>query len=257
MIILNTQGIVLKAVRYKENDVILTLFTRKLGKVSAIAKGAKRNKSSLLSSAQLFSYANYTLKRKGNMYTVNQSDTIKSFYDISYDIEAFSYATYITKLVEGSTCENQTNNRLFILLAQTLYLYTQDNTDKKFITRAFELKFLDYIGFRPVVNRCSSCGNKSIKSSTFNVYEGGLLCDVCSENSEENTKLDVTTIKLMEYILNNDILTCSKAKVSKYITYELEKVLKQYLNVYVENVSFKSLYLLKDIENIKGADKGE
>ena len=63
MIILNTQGIVLKAVRYKENDVILTLFTRKLGKVSAIAKGAKRNKSSLLSSAQLFSYANYTLKR--------------------------------------------------------------------------------------------------------------------------------------------------------------------------------------------------
>ena len=80
MIILNTQGIVLKAVRYKENDVILTLFTRKLGKVSAIAKGAKRNKSSLLSSAQLFSYANYTLKRKGNMYTVNQSDTIKSFY---------------------------------------------------------------------------------------------------------------------------------------------------------------------------------
>lgn len=108
MIILNTQGIVLKAVRYKENDVILTLFTRKLGKVSAIAKGAKRNKSSLLSSAQLFSYANYTLKRKGNMYTVNQSDTIKSFYDISYDIEAFSYATYITKLVEGSTCENQT-----------------------------------------------------------------------------------------------------------------------------------------------------
>ena len=105
------------------------------------------------------------------MYTVNQSDTIKSFYDISYDIEAFSYATYITKLVEGSTCENQTNNRLFILLAQTLYLYTQENTDKKFITRAFELKFLDYIGFRPVVNRCSSCGSKSIKSAIFNIYE--------------------------------------------------------------------------------------
>ena len=249
MIILNTQGIVLKAVRYKENDVILTLFTRKLGKVTAIAKGAKRNKSSLLSSAQLFSYANYTLKLKGNMYTINQADTIKSFYDISYDIESFSYATYITKLVETCTCENQTNNRLFILLAQTLYLYTQKNTDKKFITRAFELKFLDYIGFRPVVNRCSSCGNKSINSSTFNVYEGGLLCDLCSETTESNIKLDVTTIRLIEYILNNDILTCSKAKVSGYITYELEKILKQYLNFYVENISFKSLSLLMDIKN--------
>ena len=49
---------------------------------------------------------------------------------------------------------------------------------------------------------------------------------------KENIKLDVTTIKLMEYILNNDILTCSKAKVSKYITYELEKVLKQYADCY-------------------------
>jgi len=83
MIILNTQGIVLKAVRYEENDVILTLFTRKLGKVAALAKGAKRNKSSLLSSSQLFSYSNYTLKKQGGMYRVSQSDIIKSFYDIS------------------------------------------------------------------------------------------------------------------------------------------------------------------------------
>ena len=257
MIILNTQGIVLKAVRYEENDVILTLFTRKLGKVAALAKGAKRNKSSLLSSSQLFSYSNYTLKKQGGMYRVSQSDIIKSFYDISYDIESFSYATYVTKLVEGSTLENQTNNRLFILLAQTLYLYTQKNIDKKFITHAFELKFLDYIGFRPVVNKCCGCGTQNLINPTFDVYEGGVLCNICSENSENNLKLDITTLKLMEYILSNDILQCSKAKVSKYITYELEKVLRKYLNVYVDNVNLKSLSLLQSIQNNKGVDKSE
>lgn len=257
MIILNTQGIVLKAVRYEENDVILTLFTRKLGKIAALAKGAKKNKSSLLSSSQLFSYSNYTLKKQGSMYRVSQSDIIKSFYDISYDIEAFSYATYITKLVEGSTLENQTNNRLFILLAQTLHLYTQPDVDKKYITRAFELKFLDYIGFKPVVNRCCGCGTKNLGKPTFNVYEGGTLCKICSENSENNLDIDITTLKLMEYILSNDILQCSKAKVSKYITYELGKILKQYLNVYVDNVNLKSLNLLQSIQNNKGVDKGE
>lgn len=257
MIILNTQGIVLKAVRYEENDVILTLFTRKLGKVAALAKGAKRNKSSLLSSSQLFSYSNYTLKKQGGMYRVSQSDIIKSFYDISYDIESFSYATYVTKLVEGSTLENQTNNRLFILLAQTLYLYTQKNVDKKFITHAFELKFLDYIGFRPLVNRCCGCGTQNLINPIFNVYEGGVLCNICSENSKNNLKLDITTLKLMEYILSNDILQCSKAKVSKYITYELEKILRKYLNVYVDNVNLKSLSLLQSIQNNKGVDKSE
>lgn len=257
MIILNTQGIVLKAVRYEENDVILTLFTRKLGKVSVLAKGAKRNKSALLSSSQLFAYSNYTLKKQGSMYRVNQSEIIKSFYDLSYDIESFSYATYVTKLVENTTLENQTNNRLFVLLAQTLYLYTQENVDKKFITRAFELKFLDYIGLKPVINRCSCCQNKDLSNATFNVYEGGVLCKNCSEEVEENLKIDMTTLKLMEYILSNDILKCSKAKVSKYITYELRKILSLYLNTYVDNINVKSLSVLKNIQNNKGVDTGE
>jgi len=248
MIILNTQGIVLKAVRYKDNDLILTIFTRKLGKIAALAKGAKKNKSSLLSSSQLFSYSNYTLKRQGNMYRVNQSDIIKSFYDLSYDLEAFSYATYITKLVESSTLENQTNNRLFILLAQTLYLYTLDNIDKQFVTRAFELKFLDYIGFKPIVSRCVNCGEKNSNNFVFNVYEGGTLCESCSNMFNENKKIDITTIKLMEYILSNDILRCSKAKVSKYITYELQSILKQYLMIYLDGVNFKSLNLLSELE---------
>ncbi len=257
MIILNTQGIVLKAVRYEENDVILTLFTRKLGKIAAIAKGAKRNKSSLLASSQLFSYSNYTLKKHGNMYKVTQSDTIKSFYDISYDIEAFSYATYIIKLVENSIFENQTNNRLFILLAQTLYLYTQNEVDKKFITRAFELKFLDYIGIRPVLNRCSSCSKKLDTPSLFNIDEGGVICSTCNDFTQDSMKVDVTTIRLMEYILRNDILKCSKAKVSKYIVYELENVLRKYLMTHIDNINLKSLYLLKNIENIKGVDNSE
>ncbi|RDY23957.1 DNA repair protein RecO [Romboutsia maritimum] len=257
MIILNTQGIVLKSIRYKENDLILTLFTRKLGKIAVIAKGAKSNKSSLLSSSQLFAYSDYTLKKQGSMYRITQSDIIKSFYDLSYDLEAFSYATYITKLVEGSTLENQTNNRLFILLAQTLYLYTQENIDKKFVTRAFELKFLDYIGFKPIVTKCISCQSKNLNNSVFNVYEGGTLCSKCSSHFEHNFKIDLTTIKLMEYILSNDILKCSKAKVSKYILYELENTLKRYLKVYIDNINFKSLNLLKSMQDYKGVDKGD
>ncbi|MBS6506711.1 MAG: DNA repair protein RecO [Paraclostridium bifermentans] len=254
MIIVNTQGIVLRSSRYKENDLILTIFTRKLGKISAIAKGAKRNKSSLLSSSQVFSYSNFTLKKQGNMYRVSQSETIKNFYDIAYDIEAFSYATYITSLVDGSIYENQTNNRLFVLLAQTLYLYTQNEVDKEYITRAFELKFLDYTGFKPIVNRCVNCNTTNLKSSVFNVDEGGILCEKCKVNHVYNFKIDSTTIKLMDYIFRNDILTCSKAKVSKYLVNELTKILKVYVQVYVDNANTKSLHLLQGIENNKGAD---
>lgn len=256
MITLNTQGIVLRASRYKENDVILTIFTRKLGKITAIAKGAKKNKSMLLSGSQIFSYSNYTLKKQGGMYRIVQSDTIKSFYELSYDIDSFSYATYIAKLVETTTQENQTNNRLFILLAQTLYLLIQKETDKQLTTRIFELKFMDYIGFRPSLSRCSSCGSKEI-TSLFNIEEGGVICKECSMELMDNFKLDVTTIRLMEYIISNDILTCSKSKVSKYLIYQLENLLRRYMLNYLDEINFKSLYLLKDIKNNIGADGNE
>lgn len=248
MVILNTQGIVLKSVTYKENDLILTIYTRKLGKISAIARGAKKSKSSLLSSSQIFSYSNFTLKKEGSMYRVTQSEIIKSFYNLSYNFEAFSYATYILKLIDSFIIDNQPNNRLFILLAQSLYLFSEEDIDMEYISLCFELKFLDYIGFKPIVNKCVSCYSNDFKNPVFNIYEGGTLCEKCSENFNHNLRVNITTTKLMDYILNNDILSCSKAKVSKYLINEMNKILKIYMNEYLGEVNNKSLNVLKSLK---------
>ena len=253
MVIINTQGIVLKSVPYKENDLILTIFSRKLGKVSVIARGAKKSKSSLLSSSQIFAYSNFTLKREGNMYRVTQSEIIKSFYNLSYDFEAFSYATYILKLIDSFMIENQPNNRLFILLAQSLYLFCEEDIDMEYVSLCFKLKFLEYLGFKPIVNTCVSCYNKDFKNPVFNVYEGGILCEKCSEHFEHNLKINITTTKLMDYILKNDVLICSKAKVSKYLINELSRILKIYMNEYLGKINEKSLNLLKSL-NKKGVE---
>lgn len=254
MVTVNTQGIILRAVKYKENDLILTIFSRKLGKISAIAKGARRAKSPLLSSCQVFAYSNFTLRKRATMYTVNQSEIIKTFYEISYDLDAFSYATYAIQLIDYNLEQEVNNNRLFVLLAQTLYLYSNNPTDIVFIKNIFELKFLDYIGFRPIVNRCSNCQNKNLENGVFNIYQGGVICEKCKSLFEYNLRVDLTTVRLMEYILNNDILTCSKVKVSKYIVNELNKILERYLNEYIDNNGFKPLSLIENSNNKKGVD---
>ena len=82
----------------------------------------------------------------------------------------------------------------------------------------------------------------------FNVYEGGVLCEDCSKIYEHNLKINITTSKLMSYILNNDILNCSKAKVSKYLIKELSKILKIYMNTYLGTINEKSLNLLKSLD---------
>ena len=73
------------------------------------------------------------------MYRVTQSEIIKSFYNLSYNFEAFSYATYILKLIDNFIIDNQSNNRLFILLAQSLYLFCEEDTDMEYVSLALNL----------------------------------------------------------------------------------------------------------------------
>ena len=51
----------------------------------------------------------------------------------------------------------------------------------------------------------------------------------------------------MDYILKNDLLSCSKAKVSKYLINELSKILKIYINEYLGKTNEKSLNVLKSL----------
>jgi DNA repair protein RecO (recombination protein O) len=60
---INTDGIVLKSIKYEESDSIVVIFTRKLGKISVLAKGARRSKSTFLSGTQVFSYSNFYIIR--------------------------------------------------------------------------------------------------------------------------------------------------------------------------------------------------
>lgn len=246
MITVNTQAIVLRSVKYKDNDLILTLFTRKLGKISVIARGAKRPKSKLLSAVQVFSYCNFSLMKTGNMYKILQAESIKNFYRISQDLESFSYGAFLLSLTEKSIYENQTNNRLFNALVNTIYILAEDDgkVNKKFLITAFELQFLNYIGFKPEVNKCSNCGN-SESPFKFNIQSGGLVCSECLDRVfGKNISIDPTTIVLMQSILKNDIIKCSEFKVSKVLVIELYNIMKQYLIEYVDNIDFKALDLI-------------
>ena len=77
-----TDAIVLKAVDYKDNDKILTLFSPSLGRITAGAKGVKKPKAKLSFSAQPFCFAEYVLAEKGGRYTVTGAYLHESFFSL-------------------------------------------------------------------------------------------------------------------------------------------------------------------------------
>src|SRR5690554_3964838 len=109
--LLKTEGFVLKNRKYAETDSLLVIFTRKIGKIHAIAKGVQRLKSSLMAGVQPFCYSDFVLYKGKSLYTVSQCEPKQIFYKIREDIKHLSYGAYVVELIEAVTNEGQTNNR--------------------------------------------------------------------------------------------------------------------------------------------------
>ena len=99
MRLFKVKGIVIKEVQYKENDKIVTIMTDKLGKISCMAKGAKKNNSSLLSSSQFLVYSEFLLYKGTNFYHINSAEMLESFYNLRIDYDKLEKAFEVAKLL--------------------------------------------------------------------------------------------------------------------------------------------------------------
>ncbi|QUH26895.1 DNA repair protein RecO [Serpentinicella alkaliphila] len=245
--LIKTAGIVLKNSKFNENDSLLVIFTRKLGKVSAVAKGARNPKSVLLSGVQPFCYSDFVLYKGKSLYTVSQCDVKQSFYKLREDLDRLTYAAYLLELVSAETREGQTNNRLFNLLGKTLLIMSNPEAELNTVLRAFEIKFLHYSGYTPQLNDCVNCGSTQQTGWKFSPKEGGLLCSNCHSIDYKAIKMSDYTLKLAKYLLVKDISEIQKLKISNFLNLELSKVLKEYIFVHINKQSFKSLDIIEKI----------
>ncbi|MFW5649509.1 MAG: DNA repair protein RecO [Candidatus Alkaliphilus sp. MAG34] len=245
--LVTTEGFVLRNRKYRETDSLLTIFTRKVGKINAIAKGAHRPKSNLLAGIQPFSYSEFVLYKGRSLYSINQCEVKEIFYPLREDLKKLSYAAYLLELVESVITEGQTNNRLFNLLGRTLYILKEDNVEINPIIRAFEIKLMNYSGYRPHLVGCVHCANKQSISWKFSAEQGGLLCSSCFNIDSSAIRIRNTTVKLAIYLLAKDIEEIKDLKVSRYLNNELKNVLKQYILTYTNRYNFKSLEMAEKL----------
>ena len=82
------RGVVLRETETKESDKILTLLTAERGKLSVIARGARRKSCKFAASAQHLAWSEWTLYQKGDWYYVNEGTTLELFTGLRTDLEA-------------------------------------------------------------------------------------------------------------------------------------------------------------------------
>lgn len=250
--LVKSEGIVLREVKFEETNKILTIFSRKYGKVTAMARGALRPRSPLIASSQVFSYSDYNFYKGKSFYHVNQGDIIDSFYSIREDMNRLLYGAYILELVDSSIVEEVPNERLFELLKKGLKVLSGLDKDfLKFII-AFEIKYISFLGYRPYLNKCVLCDKNINNTLKFSINYGGVICEDCFKLDHYSEKMDILMLNFLKDLLCAPLDELDEIKIPEDVMFKLQDIMVKYILNNIEKKKFYSLDFMKSIKKNGG-----
>lgn len=232
--------LVLKEIKYKENDKILHALSRTRGKIQLLSKGCKKNNSHLINVSQLFSHSKCSMIKSKDMYIITSAELIDSFYNLKNNIDAFFYGNYILELINYVSQENECDYRIFDMTVAVLSRFSVITKDFEKLTAAYELKLVSMLGYKPNFKHCLLCGKEIKSDSEFSIKEGGLFCHKCASYGR-GINVSYGEILTMERILKSKFENIGSFDVNT----KLLQLIRNFLFYYIGKNNFTTLKLLK------------
>lgn len=237
------EGIVISETAYGETSKIINILTSD-GIVGCMAKGARGLKSNLRVGTSKITYASFGITKKKDKLSILSSVDIKNdFRNIRKDISKISYATFLIELAE-QVMKQSRNSDIYYLLVDAL-TKIDEGFDASVITNILELKYLEYLGVMPILDRCAVCGAKT-GIATLSSSRGGYICNNCLRNE---LIVNEKTIKLIRMFYYVDISKISSLEISNLAKKEINDFLDDYYDRYT-GLYLKSKNLLKNINKV-------
>ncbi len=197
---LTTPAIVLRSWSYGESDKIVSFLTESHGKLTGIAKGAKRSRKRFANSLEPFSLVNLRfLDRSAGLVFIQGCELIQVFKRLTAHLDKLAQASYFTELADALSSERDENPALFTHVRNGL-AFVDANDASEVATAYFELKLLNLSGYQPGLDHCRRCragwrGNA--ERWNFSFRDGGVLCPSCSAFRREIAPLSAATLEFM------------------------------------------------------------
>ncbi|MDO4991100.1 MAG: DNA repair protein RecO [Eubacteriales bacterium] len=181
-------ALVLREVRYKEADRILTLLTDTEGKLTVKARGALRKSSRTAAATQQLTYSEMTLFGNKGRWTVNEASVREAFSGLREDMERLALGAYFAECMEAFSVEDQPEPELLQLGLNCLYALSHGLYAPEKIKAAFELRLMCLSGYAPELGRCAVCG-KEPEDPCLSLDRGQICCSGCGYAMGERTSL--------------------------------------------------------------------
>lgn len=180
----SSEAFVLRKIEYGESDYIVSLFTKDFGKISGLAKNAKKSRKRFGGRLEPFVHINVRLREKpGSMKFIEDAETIKVFPAFMEDIDLFMWGSFLSENIDMLLPEEEPNNEIFELLVNALSAMDRKQSPLAVILD-FQLSLLSLSGYKPSFDTCLECG-KQVNEGVFSIAKGGVFCSNCKKEISE------------------------------------------------------------------------
>ena len=223
-----SDALVIRLADFSESSKVVTLFTREFGKVAALAKGAKRLKSSFEAALDLLAECRVVFLRKSSsgLDILTEAQLRSRFRPSGRDLTRLYAGYYVAELLDGLTEDYDPHPALYGAATATLRRL-ESPTDPRLSLLHFELTLLREIGHLPDLDACSIC-HESVtfgEGARFWVSQGGLICTRCGRPEYEHTEVHGGTIAVLRRLAESSDDAWQRLAVNPQQFKELRRIL--------------------------------
>lgn len=224
----------LKTYDYGEADKVLHLYSPDFGRISAIAKGVKRQKSKLAGACVLLHLSEVQLLRGKSLDTLTQYQSIESFAGIRTDILKLAYASLFAELLNLVATEHDLDSHaLFALLESTLHELEPLSPEPEAIVPlalGFQTSLLEASGFHPHWHACMATHEPLDPGQlyySFSPHLGGVVHPNHTDAFPGHRWVAVSTRTLLALSGQSDIQSINLLKAQKFLRFCLTETLER------------------------------
>jgi len=197
-----SEAFALRSFDVGEQDKIVVLFSRDIGILKGIAKGARKFGNRFGSSLEQMSLVKvYYYEKEGkDLVTISNCDLIESFFEIQKDLETSFTLCYFIELIEEFYPARSKDDTLFRLLLSVLQSL-KAGADLNFVSAYFEAWFMKLNGIQPDFRKCRKCREAINTLSWLSPKKDGVYCNRCVPQGKDEIIPEINTF--LEWIRKN------------------------------------------------------
>lgn len=203
MALFRDEGVVLRTVKLGEADRIITLLTRRHGKVRAVAKGVRRVKSRFGGRLEPFMRADLLIAEGRSLDVVSQAVCISAYAGaICADYDAYTAANVMVETADKLvSTEHEPAQGQYMLLIAALHALAAGLHRPEAIADSYAIRALSLAGWTPRVDSCVVCSARD-DLVYFSVPSGGVMCS--KDHTPDSTRVTLDEREQLEALIAGD-----------------------------------------------------